>query len=172
MLFYKIGEYLQELAVGKSRKSISDLMQIRPDVANLKVGNAIKVVDPEDVEIGDYIVVKPGEKVPLDGVVVEGNSMVDTSALTGESVLRTVNKGDELLSGFINKNALLTVKVTKDFSESTVSKILDMVENASSKKSKTENFISVFSRYYTPVVVSLAALIAIITSYIYRRCYI
>ena len=162
MLFYKIGEYLQELAVGKSRKSISELMQIRPDVANLKVGNSVEVVDPEDVEIGDYIVVKPGEKVPLDGVVVEGNSMVDTSALTGESVLRTVNKGDELLSGFINKNALLTVQVTKDFSESTVSKILDMVENASSKKSKTENFISVFSRYYTPVVVTLAALLSIL----------
>ena len=162
MLFYKIGEYLQELAVGKSRKSISDLMQIRPDVANLKVGNSLKVVDPEEVEIGDYIVVKPGEKVPLDGLVVEGNSMVDTSALTGESVLRTVNKGDELLSGFINKNALLTVKVTKDFSQSTVSKILDMVENASSKKSKTENFISVFSRYYTPIVVTLAALLAIL----------
>ena len=162
MLFYKIGEYLQELAVGKSRKSISELMQIRPDVANLKVGNGIEVVDPEDVEIGDYIVVKPGEKVPLDGVIVEGNSMVDTSALTGESVLRTVKKGDELLSGFINKNALLTVQVTKDFSESTVSKILDMVENASSKKSKTENFISVFSRYYTPVVVTLAALLSIL----------
>ena len=162
MLFYKIGEYLQELAVGKSRKSISELMQIRPDVANLKVGSGIEVVDPEDVEIGDYIVVKPGEKVPLDGVIVEGSSMVDTSALTGESVLRTVKSGDELLSGFINKNALLTVKVTKDFSESTVSKILDMVENASSKKSKTENFISVFSRYYTPVVVSLAALLAVI----------
>ena len=162
MLFYKVGEYLQELAVGKSRRSISELMEIRPDVANLKIGNSIKVVNPEDVEIGDYIVVKPGEKVPLDGIVVEGNSMVDTSALTGESILRTVNKGDDLLSGFINKNSLLTVQVTKDFSESTVSKILDMVENASSKKSKTENFISVFSRYYTPIVVLLAALIAIL----------
>ncbi len=162
MLFYKVGEYLQELAVGKSRKSISDLMQIKPDVANLKVGNSIKVVDPEEVEIGDYIIVKPGEKVPLDGVVIDGSSMVDTSALTGESVLRTVKIGDELLSGFINKNALLTVKVTKDFSESTVSKILDLVENASSKKSKTENFISVFSKYYTPIVVILATLIAVI----------
>ena len=162
MLFYKVGEYLQELAVGKSRRSISELMEIRPDVANLKIGNSIKVVNPEDVEIGDYIVVKPGEKVPLDGIVVEGSSMVDTSALTGESVLRTVNKGDDLLSGFINKNSLLTVQVTKNFSESTVSKILDMVENASSKKSKTENFISVFSRYYTPIVVLLAALIAIL----------
>ena len=162
MLFYKIGEYLQELAVGKSRKSISDLMQIKPDVANLKVGDSIKVVDPEDVEIGDFIIVKPGEKVPLDGVVVDGSSMVDTSALTGESVLRTIKTGDELLSGFINKNSLLTVKVTKDFSESTVSKILDLVENASSKKSKTENFISVFSKYYTPIVVILATLIAVI----------
>ena len=134
MLFYKVGEYLQELAVGKSRKSISELMQLRPDVANLKVGNTVKTVNPEDVKIGDCIIVKPGEKVPLDGVVVEGSSMVDTSALTGESVLRTVKKGDDLLSGFINKNTLLTIEVTKDFSESTVSKILDMVENASSKK--------------------------------------
>ena len=133
MLFYKVGEYLQDLAVGKSRKSISDLMQIKPDVANLKVGNSIKIVDPEEVEIGDFIIVKPWEKVPLDGVIVDGTSMVDTSALTGESVLRTVKLGDELLSGFINKNSLLTVKVTRGFSESTVSKILDLVENASSK---------------------------------------
>ena len=162
MLFYKVGEYLQDLAVGKSRKSISDLMQIKPDVANLKVGNSIKIVDPEEVEIGDFIIVKPWEKVPLDGVIVDGTSMVDTSALTGESVLRTVKLGDELLSGFINKNSLLTVKVTRAFSESTVSKILDLVENASSKKSKTENFISVFSKYYTPIVVILAALIAVI----------
>lgn len=162
MLFYKVGEYLQDLAVGKSRKSISDLMQIKPDVANLKVGNSIKIVDPEEVEIGDFIIVKPGEKVPLDGVIVDGTSMIDTSALTGESVLRTVKLGDELLSGFINKNSLLTVKVTRAFSESTVSKILDLVENASSKKSKTENFISVFSKYYTPIVVILAALIAVI----------
>ena len=162
MLFYKIGEYLQELAVGKSRKSISDLMQIKPDVANLKVGEAIRVINPEDVQIGDYIIVKPGEKIPLDGFVVDGNSMVDTSALTGESVLRTIKAGDEVLSGFINKNSLLTIKVAKDFSESTVSKILDLVENASSKKSKTENFISVFSKYYTPIVVIIATLIAII----------
>lgn len=162
MLFYKVGEYLQDLAVGKSRKSISDLMQIKPDVANLKVGNSIKIVDPEEVEIGDFIIVKPWEKVPLDGVIVDGTSMIDTSALTGESVLRTVKLGDELLSGFINKNSLLTVKVTRAFSESTVSKILDLVENASSKKSKTENFIYVFSKYYTPIVVILAALIAVI----------
>ncbi len=162
MLFYKIGEYLQELAVGKSRKSITDLMDIKPEEANLKIGDSIKVVDPHDVNVGDIIVIKPGERVPLDGEVIYGLSMVDTSALTGESVLRSVSKGDELLSGFININSLLTLRVTKCFSDSTVSKILDMVENASSKKSKTENFITVFSRYYTPVVVLLAAIISII----------
>ncbi len=162
MLFYKIGEYLQELAVGKSRKSITDLMDIKPEEANLKIGDSIKVVDPHDVNVGDIIVIKPGEKVPLDGEVIYGLSMVDTSALTGESVLRSVSKGDELLSGFININSLLTLRVTKCFSDSTVSKILDMVENASSKKSKTENFITVFSRYYTPVVVLLAAIISTI----------
>ncbi|SCI32533.1 Cadmium%2C zinc and cobalt-transporting ATPase [uncultured Clostridium sp.] len=162
MLFYQLGEYLQGIAVGKSRKSIASLMNIRPDNAHLKVNNEIKVVSPENVEIGDIIVIKPGEKVPLDGVIIEGSSMVDTSAITGESVLRDASKGDEILSGFINKNALLTVKVTKEYEESTVSKILDLVENASSKKSKTENFISKFSRYYTPVVVSLATAIVII----------
>ena len=162
MVFYKLGVFLQGIAVGKSRKSISSLMEIRPDVANLKIGNDIEVVDPEEVEIGDIIVVKPGERVPLDGIVIEGSSMVDTSALTGESVLRSVNVEDEVLSGFINKNALLTIEVTKDFGESAVSKVLDLVENASSKKAKTENFISVFSKYYTPVVVGLAAIIAII----------
>lgn len=162
MVFYKLGVFLQGLAVGKSRKSISALMEIRPDIANLKIGNDIEVVDPEEVEIGDIIVVKPGERVPLDGIVIEGSSMVDTSALTGESVLRSVNVEDEVLSGFINKNALLTIEVTKDFGESAVSKVLDLVENASSKKAKTENFISVFSKYYTPVVVALAAIIAII----------
>ena len=146
MLFYKIGEYLQGIAVGKSRKSITSLMQIRPDSGNLKVGSEIKVVSPEDIRIGDIIVVKPGEKIPLDGVVVDGYSMVDTSALTGESVLREIGVGDDALSGFINKNALLTIEVTKEFGESTVSKILDLVENASSKKSKTENFISKFSK--------------------------
>ena len=162
MVFYKVGVFLQGIAVGKSRKSISSLMEIRPDIANLKIGNEIEVVDPEEVEIGDIIVVKPGERVPLDGIVIEGSSMVDTSALTGESVLRSVNVEDEVLSGFINKNALLTIEVTKDFGESAVSKVLDLVENASSKKAKTENFISVFSKYYTPVVVALAAIIAII----------
>lgn len=162
MLFYQLGEYLQGIAVGKSRKSIASLMNIRPDSANLKVNNEIKVVSPEEVEIGDVIVIKPGEKVPLDGIIIDGSSMVDTSAITGESVLRETAIGDDILSGFINKNSLLTVKVTKGYGESTVSKILDLVENASSKKSKTENFISKFSRYYTPIVVSLAAAIAII----------
>jgi len=162
MVFYKLGVFLQGLAVGKSRKSISALMEIRPDIANLKIGNDIEVVDPEEVEIGDIIVVKPGERIPLDGIVIEGSSMVDTSALTGESVLRTVNVEDEVLSGFINKNALLTIEVTKDFGESAVSKVLDLVENASSKKAKTENFISVFSKYYTPIVVGLAVIISVI----------
>ena len=162
MLFYKIGEYLQGIAVGKSRKSITSLMQIRPDSGNLKVGSEIKVVSPEDIRIGDIIVAKPGEKIPLDGVVVEGYSMVDTSALTGESVLREIGVGDDALSGFINKNALITIEVTKEFGESTVSKILDLVENASSKKSKTENFISKFAKYYTPFVLFSAIVIAFI----------
>ena len=162
MLFYKIGEYLQSIAVGKSRKSITSLMQIRSDSANLKVGSEIKVVSPEDVSIGDIIVIKPGEKIPLDGVVVDGFSMVDTSALTGESVLRELGVGEAALSGFINKNALLTIEVTKEFGESTVSKILDLVENASSKKSKTENFISKFAKYYTPFVLFSAMVIAFI----------
>ena len=162
MLFYKIGEYLQDIAVGKSRKSITSLMQIRSDSANLKVGSEIKVVSPEDVSIGDIIVIKPGEKIPLDGVVVDGFSMVDTSALTGESVLRELGVGEAALSGFINKNALLTIEVTKEFGESTVSKILDLVENASSKKSKTENFISKFAKYYTPFVLFSAMVIAFI----------
>ena len=162
MLFYKIGEYLQGIAVGKSRKSITSLMQIRPDSANLKVGSEIEVVSPEDVSIGDIIVVKPGEKVPLDGIVIDGYSMVDTSALTGESVFREIGEGEAILSGFINKNALLSIEVTKEFGESTVSKILDLVENASSKKSKTENFISKFSKYYTPFVLFSAIVIAFI----------
>ncbi|MGL4797445.1 MAG: heavy metal translocating P-type ATPase, partial [Paraclostridium sp.] len=162
MLFYKVGEYLQAKAVGKSRKSIAELMEIRPDYANLKVGSDLKVVSPYDVEAGDLIVVKPGEKIPLDGTVIDGISMVDTSALTGESLLREVSSGEDVLSGFINKNAVLTIRVEKEFEESTVSKILDLVENASSKKSKTENFITKFSKYYTPIVVISALLIAII----------
>jgi Cd2+/Zn2+-exporting ATPase len=160
MLFYQIGELFQSLAVNRSRKSITALMDIRPDYANLRVGNETKQVSPEDVRIGDMILVKPGEKVPLDGKVLEGVSMMDTSALTGESVPREVETGSEVLSGFINKNGILTVEVTKEFGESTVSKILDLVQNASSRKAPTENFITKFARYYTPFVVITAAALA------------
>lgn len=160
MLFYQIGELFQSLAVNRSRKSITALMDIRPDYANLRVGNETKQVSPEDVRIGDVILVKPGEKVPLDGKVLEGVSMMDTSALTGESVPREVETGSEVLSGFINKNGILTVEVTKEFGESTVSKILDLVQNASSRKAPTENFITKFARYYTPFVVITAAALA------------
>lgn len=162
MLFYQIGEFFQGLAIERSRKSISELMNIRPDFANLKVGQGIRKVPPEEVRVGDFIVVKPGEKVPLDGKVSEGKSMLDTSALTGESVPREVNAGDIVLSGFINKNGLLTIKVTKRFGESTVAKILDLVQNAGSKKAPTESFITKFARYYTPTVVILAAALAFI----------
>lgn len=162
MLFYQVGEFFQELAVNRSRKSIAALMDIRPDFANLKVGSEEKKVSPEEVSIGDIILVKPGEKVPLDGKIIEGKSMLDTSALTGESVPREVEMGNEVLSGSINKNGLLTIEVTKEFGESTVSKILDLVQNASSKKAPTENFITKFARYYTPVVVFAAAALAII----------
>ena len=160
MLFYKIGEYLQQKAVGKSRKSISALMEIKAEYANIiKNGNIIKV-DPEDVEVGDIIVVKPGEKIPLDGIVVEGEAMLDTSAITGESVLRSIKSGEEVVSGTINTNSLIHIKTTKEYGESTVAKILDMVENAGSRKSQTENFISKFCRYYTPIVVGLALAVA------------
>ncbi|QUH20048.1 heavy metal translocating P-type ATPase [Alkaliphilus sp. B6464] len=162
MLFYQIGEFFQDLAVNRSRKSIATLMDIRPDYANLKIGNEEKKVSPEEVAVDDYIIIKPGEKVPLDGVVIEGKSMVDTSALTGESVPREVEEGSNVLGGFINKNGLLTVKVSKEFGESTVSKILELVENASSKKAPTENFITKFARYYTPVVVFAALGLAVI----------
>lgn len=161
MLFYQVGEYLQGVAVNRSRKSISTLMDIRPDYANVKIGNEIKTVSPEEVRIGDSILVKPGEKIPLDGEVIEGNSMLDTSALTGESVPRQAGPGSEVLSGCINKNSVLTIKVTKEYGESTVSKILDLVQNASSRKAPTENFITKFARYYTPVVVLGALLLAI-----------
>lgn len=162
MLFYQIGELFQKIAVNRSRKSIRSLMDIRPDYANVVIGNETRRVSPEEVLIGETIIVKPGEKVPLDGKVVEGKSMVDTSALTGESVPRGVEPGSEVLSGFINKNGLLTVEVTKSFGESTVSKILDLVQNASSKKAPTENFISKFARYYTPFVVVVALLLALV----------
>jgi Cd2+/Zn2+-exporting ATPase len=166
MLFYKIGEYLQEIAVNRSRKSITSLMDIRPDYANLKSGDNLKKVSPEDVSIGDLIQVLPGEKIPLDGIIVEGKSLLDTSALTGESVPREVGLDDEVLSGCINKSGLLTIKVTKEFGNSTVSKILELVQNASSRKTKTENFITKFARVYTPIVVVIAILIAVIPTII------
>ncbi len=162
MLFYQVGELFQDLAVNRSRRSITALMDIRPDFANLKVGDDLERVDPDEVGIGGVIVVKPGEKVPLDGRVTEGNSMLDTSALTGESVPREVLEGDDILSGSINLNGLLTVEVTREFAESTVSKILDLVQNASSRKAPTENFITKFARYYTPAVVFIAAALAFV----------
>lgn len=160
MWLYQIGEWFQQYAVGKSRQSISDLMDIRPDYANVEKDGKLEKVDPDDVSIGDHIVVKPGEKIPLDGIVIKGSSLVDTSALTGESVPREVKKGADILSGCINKTGLLTIKVTKEFDESTVSKILELVENASSKKAKAENFITKFARYYTPIVVIAAICLA------------
>lgn len=162
MLFYKVGEYLQDKAVDHSRKSIKELMNIRPDYANLKVDDKIEKVSPDEVNIGDIIVVKSGEKIPLDGIIIEGNSFVDTVALTGESVPREVKVNDEVLSGMINTRSLLTIKATKTFENSTVSKILELVENTSSKKAKTEKFITKFAKIYTPIVVVLAALLAII----------
>lgn len=162
MLFYQVGELFQSYAVGKSRKSIASLMDIRPDYANVKKGDGLVKVDPDEVQIGDIIVIKAGEKIPLDGKVIEGSSMIDTSALTGESVPREVEVGSDILSGCININGVITAEVTKEFGESTVSKILDLVENASSKKSNSEQFITKFARYYTPVVVIIAVFLAII----------
>ncbi|MDF0727876.1 heavy metal translocating P-type ATPase [Cytobacillus sp. S13-E01] len=162
MLFFQVGELFQSIAVNRSRKSISDLMDIRPEFATLKIGTETKRVAPEVVNVGDVILVKPGEKIPLDGMIVEGFSMVDTSALTGESVPREVEEGNEVLSGFMNTNGVLTIQVTKEYSESTVAKILDLVQNASSRKAETEKFITRFARYYTPVVVLVAALLAVI----------
>jgi len=161
MLFYLVGEMFQDMAVDHSRKSISALMDIRPDYANLKTGNDIIRVSPEDVSIGDIIVVKPGERIPLDGKVIDGSSMVDTSTLTGESIPRELEVGMDALSGFINKNGVLTIAVSKDFGESTVSKILDLVQNAGSRKAPTEKFITKFARYYTPVVVFGALALAV-----------
>ena len=162
MLFYQVGELFQSYAVGKSRKSIASLMDIRPDYANVKKGDELVKVDPDEVQIGDIIVIKAGEKIPLDGKVIEGSSMIDTSALTGESVPREVEVGSDILSGCININGVITAEVTKEFGESTVSKILDLVENASSKKSNSEQFITKFARNYTPVVVIIAVFLAII----------
>ncbi|MGM9606781.1 MAG: heavy metal translocating P-type ATPase [Oscillospiraceae bacterium] len=162
MLFYQVGELFQSCAVGKSRKNISALMDIRPDYANLERDGSVEQVDPEEVAVGDVIVVKPGEKIPLDGVVLEGTSAVDTAALTGESLPREVAPGDDVISGCVNESGLLRIRVTKPFGESTVSKILDLVENASSRKAKAENFITKFARYYTPAVVIGAVLLAVL----------
>ena len=168
MLFYMVGEFLQSLAVDKSRKSISDMMNIRPDYANLvKEDGSVETVDPYDVEVGNIILVKAGEIIPLDGIVVSGKAMLDTSALTGESVPRSVNEGANVYSGSINKDGLLKLEVTKEFSESTASKILDLVENAAAKKSKTENFISKFAGIYTPIVVFAAIALAVIPPFIF-----
>ena len=162
MLFYQVGELFQSYAVDKSRKSISSLMDIRPDFANVYRNEKIEKVNPDEVKIGEIIIIKPGEKVPLDGRILEGETALDTKALTGESMPKEVEKGDEILSGCINLNGVIKIEVKKEYGESTVSKILDLVENASSKKSKSENFITKFARYYTPIVVIIALLLAII----------
>ncbi len=171
MLFYQIGEYFQNLAVNKSRKSIVELMDIRADYANLIKGQNIKKVDPEDVRVGDVIAIKPGEKVPLDGVVIEGKSLLDTKALTGEAIPKNVGIHDEILSGSLNLSGLLKLKVSKEFGESTVSKILDLVENASNKKSQTENFMSKFARFYTPIVVLIALFISLLLPLITKQSF-
>ncbi len=162
MVFYNIGEFFQDLAVHRSRRSIKSLLEIRPDQANLLENDGVKIVSPEDVGVGAIILVKPGEKIPLDGEVIEGSSMLDTSALTGESVPRSVKEGEAVMAGMINKSGTLTVKVTKLFGESSITKILDLVENATAKKAKTEKFITKFARYYTPAVVFGAILVAVL----------
>lgn len=162
MLFYQIGEWFQSYAVGKSRRNISDLMDIRPDYANIEVNGKLEQVDPDEVEIGSVIVVQPGEKVPIDGIVTEGSSTLNTSALTGESLPRDAQEGDEIISGCINMTGVLKIKTTKEFGESTVSKILDLVENASSRKSRSEEFITRFARIYTPAVVYSAIALAVL----------
>ena len=162
MLFYQIGELFQSYAVGKSRRNISELMDIRPDYANVEVDGKLEQADPDEVEIGSVIVVKPGEKVPIDGIIIDGSSTLNTSALTGESVPRDAKCGDEIISGCINLSGVLKIRTTKEFGESTVSKILDLVENSSSKKSKSENFISKFAKYYTPAVCYSALALAIL----------
>lgn len=162
MLFYVVGELFQDIAVGRSRKSIKALLEIKPDYANLKSGTEIKKVSPEEVKIGDTIIVKPGEKVPLDGTVLEGTSFVDTAALTGESVPRKIEKPDKVLAGMINQSGLLTIEVKKTFGESSISRILELVENATTRKAETEKFITTFARYYTPVVVIGAVLLAVL----------
>ena len=160
MLFYQIGELFQSYAVGKSRRNISELMDIRPDYANVEVNGTLEQLDPDEVEIGTVIIVQPGEKVPIDGVIVEGSSSLNTSALTGESIPRDAKAGDEIISGCINMTGVLKIRTTKEFGESTVSKILDLVENATSRKSKSEDFISKFARIYTPAVCYAALALA------------
>ena len=162
MLFYQVGELFQSYAVGKSRQSISAMMDICPEYANIEQNGVLTQVDPDDVEVGDIIVIKPGERIPLDGVVIEGESLVDTAALTGESVPRSAKAGDEIISGCVNGSGTLKVKVTKEFDDSTVAKILELVENASSKKAKVENFITKFAKYYTPVVTIGAVILALV----------
>ena len=162
MLFYQIGEWFQSYAVGKSRRNISDLMDIRPDYANVEREGRLEKVDPDEVEIGTIIVVQPGEKIPIDGVIVEGKATLNTSALTGESLPREANVGDEVISGCINMTGVLKIQTIREFGESTVSKILDLVENSSSKKSRSENFISKFARYYTPAVCYGALALAVL----------
>ena len=162
MLFYQIGELFQSYAVGKSRKNISELMDIRPDYANVEVDGQLEQVDPDEVEIGTVIVVQPGEKVPIDGIVTEGKSTLNTVALTGESIPRDVAEGEEIISGCINMTGVLKIQTTKEFGESTVSKILDLVENASSRKSRSEDFIAKFAKYYTPIVCYAALTLAIL----------
>ncbi|MCR4843391.1 MAG: HAD-IC family P-type ATPase, partial [Bacteroidales bacterium] len=162
MLFFQVGELFEEMAEGRSRKSISHLMDLRPDVAHVERGGVLQDVKPEDVTPGEIILVQPGEKVPMDGVVLEGHSSLDTVALTGESVPRSIHEGDEILSGCVNQSGVLKVRTTKAFGESTAAKILDLVENAAASKSRSENFITRFARVYTPIVVGLAVLVAVV----------
>ena len=162
MLFYQVGEWFQSYAVDRSRRNITDLMDIRPDYANLEIGGKLQKADPDDIAVGSVIVVQPGEKVPIDGIVLEGSSTLNTSALTGESLPRDAETGDEVISGCINMTGVLRIRTTKEFDESTVSKILDLVENASSRKSKSENFISKFARIYTPAVCISALALAVL----------
>ena len=179
MLFYQVGELFQNYAVNRSRQSISDMMDICPEYANIEQDGQLKQVDPDDVAVGDIIIVKAGERIPLDGVVISGESMIDTSALTGESVPRSAREGTQVISGCVNGSGLLKIEVTKEFEDSTVSRILELVENASSKKAKVENFITRFARYYTPLVVIAAVLLAVVpplvlgqgfASWIQRAC--
>ena len=168
MLFYQIGESFQDYAVDKSRKSITSLINIRPDYANVERNGKLLKVNPDDVKIGEIVVIKPGEKIPLDGNIIEGRSSIDTKALTGESLPQDVVEGEDVLSGCINLNSVIKVKVTKEYGESTVSKILDLVENASSKKSKSENFITKFAQYYTPIVVIVAVFLVVLPTLIIK----